>query len=60
MTQTKPDPTITIVPPVCAAKGKRHPQCFALTLPVELADWGGDIDDISEAERVQYNFWSVV
>ena len=25
MTQTKHDPTITIVPPICAAKGERHP-----------------------------------
>ena len=60
MTQEKHDPTITIVPPICAAKGERHPQWVALTLPVELAHCGGDIEEISEADRTQYNFWSVV
>ena len=51
---------ITIVPPICAAKGQRHPQWVALTLPVELAHCGGDIEDMIEADRTQYNFWSVV
>ncbi len=60
MTQTKHDPTIMIVPPICAAKGERHPQWVALTLPVELTHCGGDFDDMTEADRVQYNFWSVV
>ncbi len=60
MTQTKHDPTITIVPPISAAKGKRHPQWVALTLPVELPHCGGDTDAISEADRVQYNFWQVI
>jgi len=60
MTQTKHDPTITIVPPICAAKGERHPLWVALTLPVELAHCEGDIEEISEADRTQYNFWSVV
>ena len=32
----------------------------ALTLPVELAHCEGDTDEISEADRTQYNFWSVV
>lgn len=51
---------ITIVPPICAAKGERHPKWVALTLPVELAHCEGDIDEISEADGIQYNFWSVV
>ena len=50
MTQTKHDPTITIVPPICAAKGERHPQWVALTMPVELAHCEGDIEEISEAD----------
>ncbi len=60
MTQTKHDPAITIVPPICAAKGERHPQWVALTLPVELPHCGGDIEDMTEADRVQYSFWTVV
>ncbi len=60
MTQTKHDPTITIVPPICAAKGERHPQWVSLTLPVELAHCGGDTDEISEADRTQYNIYQVI
>ncbi len=45
MTQEKDDPIIAIVPPICAAKGERHPQWVALTLPVELAHCGGDIEE---------------
>ena len=60
MTQTKRVPTTPIVPPICAAKGERHPQWVALTLPVELPHCGGYIEDMTEADRVQYNFWSVV
>ncbi len=51
---------ITIVPPICAAKGERHPQWVALTLPVELAHCGGETEYMTEADRVQYNFWTVV
>ena len=60
MTQTKHDHTITIVPPICAAKGELHPQWVGLTLPLELAHCGGDIEDMTEADRPQYNFWTVV
>ena len=51
---------ITIVPPICAAKGERHPQWVALTLPVELAHCEGDIEDISEADRTQFNIYQVI
>ena len=56
----QPQVEITVIPPICASKGERHPKYVALTLPVELYHCAGDIDDISEADRVQYNFWSVV
>ncbi len=49
MSGEKHDPTITIAPSICAAKGERHPQWVALILPVELAHCGGDIEDITEA-----------
>jgi len=51
---------INLTPPICAGKGERHPQWVALTLPVELPHGGGDTDEISEADRVQYECWSVV
>jgi len=51
---------INLTPPICAPKGEWHPQWVALTLPVELPHCGGDIDEISEADRTQFNIWSVV
>jgi len=54
------DKKINLTPPICAGKGERHPQWVALTLPVELPHCAGDIDEISEADRTQFNIWSVV
>ena len=55
------DPTITITPPIRGTEEAPNPQCVDLSMKVQLYH-GVDEDyaALSEADRVQYNFWYVV
>ena len=61
MSREKHDPSITIVPPIMGTQEAPNPQYVDLSMKVELYH-GVDEDyaALSEADRVQYNFWHLV
>ena len=59
MIKENQDPAITITPPIRGTQEAPNPQFLDLSMKVELCH-GEENDILSEGDRVQYNFHSVV
>lgn len=60
MLEREQEPAITITPPIMGTEEAPNPQFVELTLKAELYLNHDKYDEeVTEAERVQYNFWTV-
>ncbi len=56
----KHDPSIQIVPPICGTTEAPNPQYVDLTMQIKLHHGHDEHHgELSEADRTQYNFWTV-